>query len=173
MTTLPTELLELLALDPPGHVILDAEARVLGYANANPRSIDEYAPGMTREGLGLEFYRGADTETNMQSALSACKVLIMAGFEVEIHADMMRFFGRHVLFHKELTGVTVAVWRNVVAATPLDDLCDEVEALVKPWGAHIHEGLGPITGPPAIAEAPTLAAGLSDPDLGSAHRRPF
>jgi len=51
--TLPTELLELLALSPPGHVILDAEVRVLGYANANPRSIDvQYAPGMTREGVG-------------------------------------------------------------------------------------------------------------------------
>jgi hypothetical protein len=160
MTTLPTELLELLALDPPGHVIFDAEARVLGYANANPRSIDAaYAPGMTREGLGLEFYRGADVETNMRSALNASKILIMAGFEVEIHADMMWFHGHHALFHKELTGVSAAVWRNVLAPTPLDAFCDEVEALVKPWGGHVHEGFGPIEGPPAIAEAPAGPSG--------------
>jgi len=74
----------------------------------------------------------------------------MAGFEVEIQADMMRFHGHHAVFHKELTGVTVDVWRNVMA--PLDAFCDEVEALVKPWGGHVHEGFGPITGPPAIAE---------------------
>ena len=59
--TLPTELLELLALHPPGHVILDAEARVLGYENTNPHLdlIDAPPePGMTREGLGIEFYGG-------------------------------------------------------------------------------------------------------------------
>jgi hypothetical protein len=150
--TLPTELLELLALHPPGHVILDAEARVLGYASTNPCSIDAYTPGKTREGLGLEFYQGPDTETNMRSAMNACKVLIKAGFDVNIHADLMRFFGRRVMFFEEFTRVIVEVWRDVQVPTRLiQDLCDEIEALVKPWGGHIHEALGPITGPPAIA----------------------
>ena len=95
----------------------------------------------------------------MRSAMNACKALIKAGFDVNIHADMMWFHGRHAMFHKELTGVTVAVWRDLVAPpTTLDAFCDEVEALVKPWGGHVREVFGPITGPPAIAEAPAGVA---------------
>ena len=158
--TLPTELLELLALHPLGHVVFDAEARVLRYANVNPCLFDAPpAVGMTREGFGIEFHQASDTETNMRAAMSACKALIDAGFDVIAHADMMRSHGRHVWLHKDFTWVNVTMWRDFVAPpTTLDAFCDEVEALVKPWGGHVREVFGPITGPPAIAETPAAVS---------------
>jgi hypothetical protein len=153
MTTLPTELLELLALHPPGHVILDAEARVLAYSNENSRFIDASPePGMTRVTRSITFY-GPDTETNMRSALSACEALIEAGFNVEVRADKIVNHGGLLLI-TEWGGTWVNVYAGRKVVTPIDGLChdrglrNEIEALVKPWGGDVDDNFGLTEGPP-------------------------
>jgi hypothetical protein len=155
--TIPTELLELLALYPPGRVLFDAEARVVGYENTTPHLIDAPPePGMTRITNDVTFY-GSDAETNMRSALSACKALIAAGFSVSARAaKLVNRGGMLLITEAEWCGTYVNVWLWHEVETPIDDReidgRDEIRALVKQWGGVLGDNFGLGKGPPAIAE---------------------
>jgi hypothetical protein len=71
--TLPTELLELLALSPPGHVILDAEVRVLGY-EAIEVVLAEWA-NETDLAARLDYYRTMEDEEGANKLMASVVLL--------------------------------------------------------------------------------------------------